>query len=80
MKQQDILLLVVIAIISGVASFFLSGLLFSGAAREQTVSRIDQITPEFNQPDNKYFNVKSINPAGSIQIGDSNNDNPFSGN
>ena len=80
MKQQDVALILVIAFVSGIASFFLSGLLFSGGGKEQTVSKVDNITTEFTLPNEKYINRDSINPAPAITIGDSNNNNPFNGN
>lgn len=80
MKQNDIALIMVIAFVSGVGSFFLSGVLFSGAGKELTVSKVDVITPEFELPSDTYFNRTAINPAPAIKIGDSTNINPFNGN
>ena len=80
MKQQDIALIIVIAVISGVISFFLSGVFFSGGGENQTVSKIDAITPEFEEPSDKYFNANAVNPTPYVEVGDSNNDNPFNGN
>jgi hypothetical protein len=78
MKQQDIALIIVIAAISGVISFFASGALFaSNEMQEQTVSKIDPITAELAMPSQKYFNDKSVNPTQLVQVGDNNNDNPF---
>jgi hypothetical protein len=80
MKQQDIALLIVIGFVSGVASFFLSGWLFGGEKAKMTVSRIDEISSEFTQPDTKYFNTDAINPTINIRIGDKTNNDPFGNN
>lgn len=80
MKQNDIALILVIAFVAGIASFFLSGVIFTGAGTKLTVSKVDDITSEFELPEETYFNSKSINPTPAIKIGDSNNVDPFNGN
>ena len=80
MKQKDIALIVVIAAVSGVISFFVSGKIFvTSSNREQKVEKVDAISADFKQPDSKYFNKDSINPAQTIQLGESNNQTPFKG-
>jgi hypothetical protein len=81
MKQKDVALIIIIAFVSAVISFVVSGKLFaSGASRQQEHAVVDKIETTFDQPDSKYFNKQSIDPAQSVQIGNNNNDNPFSGN
>lgn len=78
MKQKDIALIIVIAFISGVLSFMLSGMLFGKPAdRQQKAEVVDVITSDFDLPESKYFNANSIDPTQLIQIGNSNNPNPF---
>jgi hypothetical protein len=80
MKQKDIALIVVIAVVSGVLSFVVSGKLFvTPSNRQQKVEVVDKITASFNQPDKKYFNQNSIDPTQTSQIGAGNNQNPFNG-
>ena len=80
MKQKDIALIIVIAFISAVASFLLSGALFGKpSARQQKAEVVDVITSDFSLPDSKYFNSSSIDPTQLIQIGNSTNPNPFTG-
>jgi hypothetical protein len=81
MKQKDIALIIIIAAISGLASFFVSRMVFATPQnREQQVEVVDVITDQFNVPtDKKYFNDKSINPAQLIEVGDNDNPNPFKG-
>ncbi len=80
MKQKDIAVIILVAVIAGAASFFLSRLLFeSGDKRQQKAEIVDVISTEFNQPDTKYFNSKAVNPTQLIRIGNNNNDNPFNG-
>ncbi len=80
MKQKDVALIIVIAAISGFASFFLSHFLFATPQnREQKVEVVDKITTEFPLPSHKYFNENSIDPAQLVQVVDNNNPNPFKG-
>lgn len=78
MKQKDIAMIILIAGIAGVISFFVSRLVFgSGGNRQQQAEVVDIITTDFAKPSSKYFNSSSIDPTQLIQIGDSNNTNPF---
>jgi type II secretory pathway pseudopilin PulG len=80
MKQKDIALIIVIVIVSGIASLILSRLIFAPSKdREQQVEVVDVITADFPTPDSKYFNANSVDPTQLIQIGDTNNPNPFNG-
>jgi len=80
MKQKDVALIIVIVAISGVVSFLASGWIFAKPAdRQQKAEVVDVITSDFPLPDTKYFNPNSVDPTQLIQIGDSNNPNPFSG-
>ncbi|MET1032950.1 MAG: hypothetical protein ABWX94_00440 [Candidatus Saccharimonadales bacterium] len=80
MKQKDIALIIVLVFVSGVVSFLLSGWIFAKPAdRQQKAEIVDVITPDFSLPDTKYFNTSSIDPTQLIQIGNSNNPNPFTG-
>jgi len=80
MKQKDLTLIITIVIVSGFISFLVSGWIFGRPAeRQQKVEKVDVITAEFNLPDSKYFNNNSVDPTQLIQIGNSNNPNPFNG-
>jgi ABC-type maltose transport system permease subunit len=80
MKQKDIAVIIVVVFVSGVLSFFLSRLLFTSPKnRQQKVEVVNVITSDFPTPDAQYFNKDSVNPTTLIQIGDSNNPNPFNG-
>jgi hypothetical protein len=80
MKQKDIALILVLVFVSGVVSFLLSGWIFARPAdRKQKSEIVDVITSDFSQPDSKFFNSNSIDPTQLIQIGNSNNPNPFTG-
>jgi len=80
MKQKDIALILVLVFVSGVVSFLLSGWIFARPAdRQQKAEIVDVITSDFSQPDTKFFNSNSIDPTQLIQIGNSNNPNPFTG-
>ncbi len=80
MKQKDIALIIVIAFISAIASFFISNKIFvTPSNRQQQVDDVLVVNADFSKPDSKYFNDKSINPAQLVQIGENNNTNPFNG-
>lgn len=80
MKQKDIALIIIIAAISGFASFFVSRMIFATPQnRQQQAEVVDVITSQFNKPSDKYFNKDSINPAQLVEVGDNNNPNPFKG-
>jgi hypothetical protein len=78
MKQKDIAMIIVVVFISGVLSFVVSDMLFGKPAeRQQKAEVVDVITSDFSLPSEKYFNQNSIDPTQLIQIGDTNNPNPF---
>jgi hypothetical protein len=78
MKQKDIALIAVLAILSGIISLIVSNLLFSSPkTRQQTVQVVSPITADFKTPDSTYFNAQSIDPTQLIQIGNGGNPNPF---
>lgn len=80
MKQKDIALIIVIAAISAVVSFFVSSKLFvTPSNRQQQVEVVDPITATFQTPDSKYFNSNSIDPTQQAQTAADGNQNPFSG-
>ena len=80
MKQKDVALILIVVFVSGVVSFIVSGQLFGKPAeRRQKAEVVDVITSDFSLPDSKYFNTSSIDPTQLIQIGDTNNPNPFTG-
>ncbi len=78
MKQKDIAMIIVIAAIAGVLALVLSRVFFSSSTdKQQKAEVVDVITADFPAPPAKYFNSNSIDPTQLIQIGDSNNPNPF---
>lgn len=80
MKQKDIALIIVVAAVSAVISFLLSGWLFAAPEdRQQEVEKVDVITSDFEQPSSRYFNANSVNPTQDIKIGPGDNPNPFDG-
>lgn len=78
MKQKDISLIVVVAILSAIISFILSGRIFvTPANRQQAVEVVDKISTEFKLPDSRYFNAASVDPTIDSQIGTNTNQTPF---
>jgi hypothetical protein len=80
MKQKDLGLILIVIFISAVFSLVLSNKFISSPKnRQQTVEKVTPITAEFPEPDSKYFNAESINPAKTITIGNNTNPQPFNG-
>ncbi len=80
MKQKDVALIIVITFISAIVSFFVSNKLFvTPSNRQQQVEVVDVISPNFQNPDKKYFNASSIDPTQASQVGTGSNQNPFNG-
>ena len=78
MKQKDIAVIIVFAVLSAVISFVLSGKIFvTPANRQQPVEVVDKISTEFQLPDGRYFNASNINPTVQSQLGTDTNQNPF---
>lgn len=81
MKQKDILLIAIVVLVSGTASFIVSKFLFSVPKNRQTKVEVMQpISSNFPQPDPRYFNANSIDPTKNITIGDNSNSQPFNNN
>ena len=82
MKQKDIALIAVIAIISGIFSIVLSNALIAPKKnRLQKAEVVDVISSDFNTPDTRFFNKDtSLNPTKKITIGDNGNNTPFNDN
>ena len=78
MQSKDKFTIIVIAVISGVASIILSGMFISGDGNKgQTVEVITPITAELQELPFEYFNSNAINPTQTIQIGGENTNQPF---
>ncbi len=80
MKQKDLALILIIVIVSGMLSFFISKWLFASPENTQVKAEVvDVISTEFVQPDKDYFGPQSTNPTRVIRIGDGTNTTPFNG-
>lgn len=78
MKQKDIVLILVVAFISAIVSFFVSGKLISSPEnRNIKVEVVEPITADFPDPDKRFFNKDSFNPTQLIRIGGNDNQTPF---
>lgn len=85
MKQKDVAILILVAGLSAVISFVLAGIIFSPQKYSAEVPTAQPIDPNF--PDvvndsnyNNFLNPKALDPTVPVQIGDSQNKDPFSGN
>ena len=82
MKQKDIALFGVIAIVSGVFSIIISSVLITPPKdKNKKAEVVGVITNDFPTPgpNDAFFNKNSINPTRQIQISENTNNNPFNG-
>lgn len=78
MKQKDIALIVVVAIVSAAVALVLSNFLFGSPERSQQKAEVvDPITADFPSPDQRFFNSNSVDPTQTITIGNQSNQTPF---
>lgn len=79
MKQADIAMLILIASLSLLISFFVGNTIFGGEdSRSAEVRVVESISVDFPQPDPKIFNEDAINLTEKITIGDTTSATPFS--
>lgn len=77
-KQSDVALLILVASISLLASYFVgNALINSPDNRQADIETVVAISPDFPIPDTSIFNGDAINPTQLIQIGQGNSDQPF---
>lgn len=79
MKEKDIAIIIIIVFVSGVLSFFISNKFISSPKHDLKAAQVEAITSDFNEPSNKYFNDKSVNPTQLIRIDANSNQSPFNG-
>jgi len=69
MKKTDIAMIVLIASVSVIISFFVAqsifGNVYEGTAKVKTIEKIDAVIVE---PSTEIFNANAINPAVQVQI------------
>lgn len=79
MKQKDIALIIIIVFVSGVLSFFVSNKFISPPKHDLKAAKVEAITSDFNEPSDRHFNDKSVNPTQLIRIDGNANQSPFDG-
>ena len=78
MKKTDIALLGVIVAVSLVAAYLIGQAVLGKVKQNDVqVEVTDPISSSITQPSADIFNSDAINPAVPINIGDSNNQQPF---
>ena len=60
MKQKDIVLIIVVGFFAAVFSLVLTQTLFSKKNHELTAEKVEPISSQFNQPDQKVFNRRRL--------------------
>lgn len=81
MRRKDIGIIAAVVFFSAVLSVLLSRMVFAKAEnRQQQVEVVQAISADFPEADQRYFNATAVDPTQPIQIGNSNNPDPFRGN
>jgi hypothetical protein len=83
MKRKDLTKVIFVAAIWGIISIVASGIIFKSPVKNARVPVVEPISTNFPQvsTDSNYkaiFNAKALDPTQLIQIGNSQNDTPFS--
>lgn len=77
-RRKDLALIIVVAIFAAVLSIIVSKVFItSGKQRNLKAETAQPISANFQTPDPAVFNNQAIDPTKLIQIGDSNNSQPF---
>lgn len=77
-KKSDIALIILVAAISLVSSYFIGGALINSPESRST--KVEVAVPfdsEILEPSKKIFNANSLNPTEKIKIGEANKAKPF---
>lgn len=78
MKQKDIALILIVAIVSVVVAILASNFIFSfTGGRELEAESADTISSSFTVPGTQYYNNESVNPTQIIRINNNENNQPF---
>jgi len=83
-KQKDIAVLILVAFVAAMVSFFVAGAVFSPKKYSAQVPTTQPISSDFpdvkNDPAyNSFLNPAALDLTVPVSIGDSQNETPFSG-
>jgi len=77
-KQSDIAVIILVASLSLVASYFIGNAVINTESNRSTeVEVVTPISSEFPQPSTDIFNDDAINPTEIIRIGEDPSERPF---
>ena len=80
MKQKDIAMLILVVSISLIAAYLIGNTVFNKESnRTATIEVVKPISPEFPTPDPAVFNERSLNPVETVEIEESDTEQPFIG-
>lgn len=86
MKQKDLLVIGMVAVVAAIFSFALSGAIFGTSKKNLIkVPVVQPISSEFPSPQTdanykKFYNNQALDPTQLIQIGGTGNTTPFQDN
>lgn len=70
MKRQDLAMILLIASVSMMGSYFIANTIVGDASSKAvTIKTIDAINPEVDEPDQRIFNKDAVNPTVEVFIG-----------
>lgn len=69
MKQSDIFSIIIIATVGTIASYFaVNAFLSNPDDASESITTVDEISPELVRPDSELFNPDAINPTVEVMI------------
>lgn len=82
MKRKDLIIIVVVAIVTGLFSLIISGIFFNPPKKDSKVPVVDSLSTSLpdikNDPNyNSFLNEQALDPARPVQIGPAGNTVPF---
>lgn len=86
MKRRDIILIVSVAVITGILSLLISGVIFSvpknRSSKVPTADIVPTALPDIKNDSSykAFLNTNALDPAQPVQVGNTQNSTPFNSN
>lgn len=82
MDRKGLPLIITVAVVAAIFSYIIAGLIFQAPPRDTTVPQVEAIKASFPDVKNdaaysSFLNPGAIDPTQTVQIGNSQNNNPF---
>lgn len=83
MNQKEITAVAGVALVFGIFTLLIAGAIFKGPSKKESVPAVPSVTSTLPDVRNdaaykSFFNNQALDPTQSVQIGNSQNNSPFS--